>query len=148
LRHVISRSPAVDLASIRTTLYKALQLGQLNSAALSDVAITQSLCHRGICTWPVWRRPIARAAAGDKSMSRPRTKHASIVADVDQCPKRKRAVRRPHCGTVEVLAARSKMTTPAVAVAVDASHFSVRRRASSKQRERNNRWGNRPAACG
>jgi hypothetical protein len=65
-------------------------------------------------------------------------RHASIVADVDQRPKRKRAVRRCHCGTVEVLAARSKMTTPAVAVAVDASHFSVRRRASSKQRERNN----------
>jgi hypothetical protein len=24
--------------------------------------------HRDICTWPVWWRPIARAAAGDKSM--------------------------------------------------------------------------------
>ena len=38
-------------------------------------------------------------------------RHASTVADVDQRPKRKRAVRRCHCGTVEVLTARSKMTT-------------------------------------
>ena len=26
------------------------------------------VCYRDICTWPVWWRPIARAAAGDKSM--------------------------------------------------------------------------------
>jgi hypothetical protein len=30
--------------------------------------------HRDICTWPVWWRLIARAAAGDKSSSRPWTK--------------------------------------------------------------------------
>ena len=30
-------------------------------------------------------------------------RHASIVADADQRPKRKRAVRRGHCGTVEEL---------------------------------------------
>ena len=65
-------------------------------------------------------------------------RHASIVADADQRPKRKRAVRRGHCGTVEVLTARSKMTTQAIAVAVDAGHFGVRRHASGKQRECNN----------
>ena len=56
-------------------------------------------------------------------------RHASIVTDVDPRPKRKRAVRRRHCGTVEELTARSKVTTQAVAVAVDASHFGARRRA-------------------
>ena len=37
-------------------------------------AAQRFVCHRDICTWPVWWRLIARAAAGDKSMSRPRTK--------------------------------------------------------------------------
>ena len=64
-------------------------------------------------------------------------RHASIVADVDQRPKRKRAVRRCHCGTVEVLTARGKMATQAVAV-VDASHFGARRQTPGKQRECNN----------
>ena len=63
-------------------------------------------------------------------------RYASIVADADQRPKRKRAVRRRHCGTVEELTARSKVTTQAVAV--DAGHFGVRRHASGKQRECNN----------
>ena len=65
-------------------------------------------------------------------------RHASIVADADQRPKRKRAVRRGHCGTVEELTARSKVTTQAISVAVDAGHFGVRRHASGKQRECNN----------
>ena len=60
---------------------------------------------------------------------------ASIVADTDQRPKRKRTVRRRHCGTVEALTARGEMTTQAVAV--DAGHFGVRRHASGKQRECN-----------
>ena len=37
-------------------------------------AAQRFVCHRDISTWPVWWRPIARAAAGDKSMSRPRTR--------------------------------------------------------------------------
>jgi hypothetical protein len=60
---------------------------------------------------------------------------ASIVADTDQRPKRKRTVRRRHCGTVEALTARGEMTTHAVAV--DAGHFSVRRHAPGKQCECN-----------
>jgi hypothetical protein len=67
-------------------------------------------------------------------------RHASIVADADQRPKRKRAVRRGHCGTVEELTARSKVTTQAVAVAVDAGHFGARRQTPGKQRECNNSY--------
>jgi hypothetical protein len=52
-------------------------------------------------------------------------RHASIVADAHQRPKGKRAVRRRHCGTVEALTARSKMTTQAVTVAIDAGHFGM-----------------------
>ena len=66
-------------------------------------------------------------------------RHASIVADAHQRPKGKRTVRRSHCGTVEALTARSKMTTQAVAVAIDAGHFGMRRHASGEQRECNNR---------
>jgi len=62
---------------------------------------------------------------------------ASIVADTDQRPKRKRTVRRRHCGTVEALAARGEMTTQAVSVAVDTGLFGARR-CASEQRERNN----------
>ena len=84
------------------------------------------------------RRQIDVTPAGKGTTIIDPHRHASIVADVDQRPKRKRAVRRCHCGTVEVLTARSKMTTQAIAVAVDAGHFGARRQTPGKQRECNN----------
>jgi hypothetical protein len=84
-----------------------------------------------------WRQIEVTAADKGTAIIDPH-RHASIVADADQRPKGKRTVCRRHCGTVEALIARSKMTTPAVAVAIDASHFGMRRRASGEQRECNN----------
>jgi len=65
-------------------------------------------------------------------------RHASIVADANQRPKGKRTVRRSHCGTVEALTARRKMTAQVVAVAVGTGHFGACRRTSGEQRECNN----------
>ena len=61
-----------DEARVRPPTEAALSVAQTlwpgDARRPRSRAAQRFVCHRDISTWPVWWRPIARAAAGDKSM--------------------------------------------------------------------------------
>jgi hypothetical protein len=95
-----------------------------------------------MATWPVWRRPMARAAAGDRSICRAAYKrpaiidphnHATTVTNSNKRPEWQGAVSRGHCRTIEMLSICGATTAKAVASTVNACHFRTRNLTAAKQ---------------